>query len=852
VGGRLAAAAASGLSPFVGRERDLALIVDRWERAKQGAGQVVLVSGEAGIGKSRLIARFREQLAGEPHVWLEFRCSPYHRNSALYPVIVLLEQVIGLSSNDSPRERLVKLEEVLHQYAPDAADAVPLLASLLSISFEEQYTLPAMTPQRQKQLTLEALLGLLLAVAEGRQVVFLIEDLHWVDPSTLELLGLLINQEATSLALVLLSCRTEFVPPWPERGHMTHLAVSRLTGAEVETLVAGVDAGRELPSEILRQVVAKTDGIPLFAEELTKMVLEGDLLEQVAHGALAGAVPELAIPATLRDLLMARLDRLAAEKPVAHLAACIGRSFSYELLREVAPFDEETLEAALEQLTAAELIYARGLPPRATYLFKHALIQEAAHQSLLRSTRRQYHRRIAEAMEKRLPEAGQANPELLAQHFTEAGCSREAIAYWLQAAQRAITRSANEEAIAHLSRGIGLVAGLDDPAERVRQELVLQTLLGIPLVVSRGYAAPEVERALGRAHELTQQLEDAPALFEVLNGLRRFYLIRGNLERASELGARLAQLAEQRHDSGVTLYLESAQGAEALFRGRLLDARAHCERAIALYDAHPQRSDLLTFSEEVGATARVYASWTYWLLGYPERALRVRNEALAIAHEASHPNTLAFAYAFAAALHRLRGEPEETRECAETAIDVGTEQGLPFWVAMATMFRGWALTQRGQREDGIAEIRRGLDAWRSTGAELGRPFVCAMLAEACQAQGELAEASTLIDETLVIAEKSGERYYEPELCRIRGELRRAEEAPYDEVDRCFQRAIALARDSHARSLELRAVASRSRLLRDYGKRQEARRTLAPMLDGFTEGFDTRDLQEAQALLVELS
>jgi predicted ATPase len=795
---------------------------------------------------------FREQLAGEPHAWLEGRCSQHHLNSALYPVIDLLEQVIGLSPDDSPREKLVKLEDALQQYLAEIADALPLLASLLSVSFEEQYALPAMTPQRQKQLTLEVLLGLLLAVAEERPVVFLIEDLHWADPSTLELLSLLINQEVNSSALVLLASRPDFVPPWAEHGHMTHLTLSRLTRAEVGALVVGVAADRELPSEILQQVVVKTDGIPLFAEELTKMVLEGELLDQIAHGTLVGAVPELAIPSTLQDSLMARLDRLDTEKQVVHLAACIGRSFSYELLREVAPFDEEMLGIALERLIEAELIYARGIPPRATYLFKHALIQEAAYQSLLRGARRLYHRRIAEAMEERLPEAGQAHPELLAQHFSEAGCSREAIAYWLQAGQRAITRSANEEAIAHLSRGIGLVAGLDDPVERVRQELVLQTLLGIPLVVSRGYAAPEVERAFGRAHELAQQLEDAPELFEVLNGLRRFYLVRGNLERASELGARLVQLAEQRQDSWMTFYLESAQGSEALWAGRLLDACAHCERAIALYDAQGQRSDLLTSSEEVGATARVYASWTYWLLGYPDRALRVRDEALAIAQEARHPNTLAFAYAFAAALHKLRGEPEEATECAELAIGVGTEQGLPFWVAMATMFRGWALGQRGKREDGIAEIRRGLDAWRATGAELGRPFVCAMLAEACHEQGELAEARALVDEALLDVERNGERYYQPELCRLRGELRRAEDAPYHEVDRCFQQAIALARDRHARSLELRAVASRSQLLRDSGERGEALRTLTQVLEGFTEGFDTQDLKDAQALLAELS
>ena len=848
VDGRLAAAAVSGLSPFVGRAQELALLFDRWERAEEGTGQVVLVSGEAGIGKSRLMAVLRERIAGEHHLWLECRCSPYHQNSALYPVIDLLEQVIGLAPGRSPGEALEGLESALARYAAAAVDAVPLLASLLAIPFEDRYTLPSMTPQRQKQLTLEVLLGVFLALTEERPVVLLMEDLHWVDPSTLELLTLLVDQQATSPALALFTHRPEFDPPWPERTHITHLTLSRLKRSEVKALVAAIAPGGEAASEVLQQVVAKSDGIPLFAEELTKMVVEGDLLEGDARLAAA----DLAIPSTLQDLLMARLDRLAAEKQVAQLAACIGRSFSYELLSEVSPFSEETLQAALDRLMDAELVYARGLPPRATYLFKHALIQEAAYQSLLKRTRRKYHGQIAEAIAKRLPETARAQPELLAQHYSEAGRSHEAIAAWLQASQLALARSANEEAIAHLSRGIGLVPQLDDPDEQVRQELMLQTLLGLPLTLSRGYAAPEVEGAFGRAYELAGRLGEAPGLFEILDGLRAFYHVSANLKRAREIGDRLERLTAGMDDSRIAVRVELVQGAEALFSGRLLESRTRLDRAIELYDPRKHRADLITTAEDPGAAARLYAGVAYWLLGQPARALRAHEEALAIAQELRHPNTLAFAYAFASILHMLCGDPKLAAECGEAAIRIGDEQGFPFWSAIGTMFRGWSLTEQTGTKEGIAEIRRGFDAWRGTGARLGLPLVHAMLADACRQSGNYGEATTLLDEGLAGLEETDERFFEPELYRLRGEIQRAQGVGASDVDRCFQTAIALARESGALALELRAMTSRSRLLRDQGRPPEAAAGLTQILDRFSEGFDTGDLKEAQAVLVELS
>jgi class 3 adenylate cyclase/tetratricopeptide (TPR) repeat protein len=846
--GRLAAAAVSGLSPFVGRDQELALLIDRWKCAEEGTGQVMLVGGEAGIGKSRLMAVLHERLAGEHHLWLECRCSPYHQNSALYPVIGLLHQVIGLGANHSPGEKLDAVESALERYAPGVADAVPLLAALLSIPFEERYSLPSMTPQRQKHLTLEVLLRVLLALTEERPVVFLVEDLHWVDPSTLELLTLLVDQQATSPALVLLTYRPEFDPPWHERTHMTHLTLSRLKRSEVTTLVGAIARVRAAGSQVFQQVVEKSDGIPLFAEELTKMVMERDLLEDDARLAVA----DLAIPSTLQGSLMARLDRLAAEKQVAQLAACIGRAFSYELLREVAPFPEDTLRTALARLMDAELVYARGLPPRATYLFKHALIQEAAYQSLLVRTRRKYHRQIAEAIEKRLPETAAAQPELLAQHYSEAGCPREAIAYWLQAGQRALARSANEEAIVHLQRGIDLVPQLDEEDQPVRQELVMQTLIGLPLTLCRGYAAPEVAAAFGRAYELADKLGEAPELFDILDGLRQFYHVNGNLRRARELGDRLERLSERTGDSWMSVRMEIVQGAEASFSGRFVEARTRLDRAIELYDPERHRRDLFTTAEEPGVAARLYAGQIYWVLGQADLALRTYDEALAMAQEVRHPSTLAFAYAFASVLHVLCGNPKRAAECGEAAIRIGDEQGFPFWASIGTMFRGWALTELDTGDEGIDAIRRGFEELRATGARVGLSLVHSMLANVSLKQGDYAEGTNFVDEALASLEETGERFFVPELLRLRGELRRAQGAPDAEVDRCFGEAIAQARDLEALALELRAVASRSRLLRDQGRAREAADALGDVLGRFREGFDTGDLKDARALWTELS
>ena len=526
---RLDVASARGLTPFVGRESELALLLERWAQVKDGTGHVVLLNGEAGIGKSRLVQVLKDHAAGEAHTRLECRCSPYHQNSALYPLIDLLHRALRWQENEAPADRLEKLKHALGQYRLALDETVPLLAVLLSLPLPEgRYPQLTLTPQRQKQQTLEVILTLVLELAERQLVLFIVEDLHWIDPSTLEFLSLLIEQGPTVRVLTLLTYRPTFQPQWTGRAHVTPLTLTRLPVAQVEAMIARLMHGKPFPTEVLRHVVAKTDGVPLFIEELIKMLLESGLLTEADDRyALVDPLPSLAIPTTLHDSLIARLDRLAAVKVVAQMGATLGRQFSYSLLQAVSPLDELTLQHSLQQLVDAELLYRRGVPPQATYLFKPALIQDAAYQSLLKSARQQYHQRIAQVLEGRFPETAETQPELLAHHYTEAGLLRQAIPCWQRAGQHAIERSANVEAISHLTKGLELLKGLPDTPDRAPQELILQTTLGVPLATTTGFAAPEVERVYARARELCRQVGETPQLFPVLAGLWRFYLVRG-------------------------------------------------------------------------------------------------------------------------------------------------------------------------------------------------------------------------------------------------------------------------------------------------------------------------------------
>jgi len=499
--------ASTGLTALVGRSQEMGLLLERWEQVKDGFGQVALLSGEAGIGKSRLLRELRERVANEPHIRWECRCSPYHQESALYPVIELFQRALEFARDDPPEDKLRKIEDGLRRYGLRDPEAVSLWAALLSVPLPAGFPPLNLTPQRQKQKTFEAVLGLLLALAAQQPVLFLIEDLHWVDPSTLELLNLVVEQAPTFRVLVLLTFRPDFRPPWAQRAHVAYLTLNRLTRRQTELMVGRAAGGKGLPVAVVQEIVAKTDGVPLFVEELTKMVLESGLLrEQDARFELTGPLPPLAIPATLQDSLMARLDRLATVKDVAQLAAALGRSFSYEVLRAVASVDATTLTQSLTTLVGAEFLYQRGVPPQATYMFKHVLIQDTAYQSLLKSRRQQVHQRIAQTLVENFSETVQTQPELLAHHYAEAGLAAEAVEYWRRAGERSIARSANVEAIAHLKKGLDVLKTLAESSERTARELTLQVALGSALSVSKGWGDPEAERAFTRARDVPERV----------------------------------------------------------------------------------------------------------------------------------------------------------------------------------------------------------------------------------------------------------------------------------------------------------------------------------------------------------
>ncbi|MBI3756738.1 MAG: AAA family ATPase, partial [Deltaproteobacteria bacterium] len=541
---RFEVAVRAGLTPLVGRDLEIGLLRERWAQAKEGAGQVVLLSGEAGIGKSRLVQELKEQVIAAGTTRIEFRCSPYHQNSAFYPIIEHLQRLLHFAPQETPQARLTKLQQALAAYRFPQADMLPLVAALLSLPHPEGMPPLTLSPQKQKQKTQEALVAWIIEEAERAVVYCAWEDLHWVDPSTLEVLTLFLEQIPTRRVFSVLTFRPDFTPLWNPRSYLTQLALSRLGQPHVEAMVEQVTGGKALPEEVLQQIVAKTDGVPLFVEELTKMVLEsGLLIEADSHYELRGPLPPLAIPSTLQDSLMARLDRLSTVREIAQLGATIGREFSYELLQAVSLLDEGTLQHGLKQLVEAELVYQRGLVPQAHYLFKHALIQDTAYQALLKSTRQQYHTKIAQVLEERFPETKETQPELLAHHYTEASLLEQAIPYWQQAGQRAAQRSAYVEAVSHLTKGLELLKTLPDIPERTQQELVLQTTLGPVLIAAKGYTVPEVEQAYTRALELCRQIGETPQIFPVLRGLQIFYLIRAEHKTARELGEQLLTLA---------------------------------------------------------------------------------------------------------------------------------------------------------------------------------------------------------------------------------------------------------------------------------------------------------------------
>jgi predicted ATPase len=844
-------ASARGLTPLVGREQEVGLLFERWEQVKAGHGQVVLLTGDAGIGKSRLVQRLKEHVADECHTRWECRSAEYSQNTALFPLIDLFQQLLQFQAEDTLDEKFGKLEQMLSQYRLPVEESVQLFAPLLSLPIpEDRYPPLNLSPQRMRQRTLEALVAILLEQAEQHPVLFILEDLHWTDPTTLEWLNLLIDQTPTASMLVLLTCRPYFQPVWHHRSYLTEITVNRLSHTQVAQIVTRMTDRKTLPPEVLVQIVEKTDGVPLFIEELTKTLLEsGHLKETDGHYELVESFSTFAIPATLQDSLMARLDRLMTAKVIAQLGATIGRQFSYALLQAVAQLDEMMLQHELGRLVEAEIVYQRGVPPQATYTFKHALIQDTAYQSLLKSTRQGYHQRIAQVLEAQFPEMAETQPELLAHHYTEAGLTEKAVHYWYHASQSAIQRSAHVEAIAHLRQGLELLKTLPETPQRLQHEVDLLIALGASLRATQGTGALAVGETYSRARQLCERLAEPHQLFPVLRGLCQYYYQHAELQRAHTLGEQLLTLAQQVQDSAMLVAAHRTLGAMLATLGALAAAHTHFTQGIALYDVQQHRASAFLYGEDAGAVCHSFAARALWSLGYPDQALARNQQAVTLAQQSAHPYSLSFALGNAVLFHQLRREVRAVQECAETILILAKEQGFPYWMAIGSLQRGWALAQQGQAKEGITQINQGLIAIRATGAAAYQPYFLALLAEA---HGTIEQPETglkVLTEAMTLAETTGERWYEAEIYRLKGALLLQQNSDqHAEAETCYHKALEIARNQQAKSFELRTATSLARLWQSQGKRQEAYDLLASVYHWFTEGFDTADLQDAKVLL----
>ncbi len=840
--------------PLVGRQEELGLLMRSWEASKEGHGQAVLIQGEAGIGKSRLLEALREHVSGGDYLWVAHRCSPYHTNSTLYPVIEHMKRVLGWKQEDGAEEKLEKLETALEGQSLPLEEAVPLYAELMSLPLPEgRYAPLELSAKQQREQTLDALSGWVLEEAERTPVLNVWEDLHWADPTTLELLGLYIEQSPTVSMLNALTYRPEFVPPWSMHSHMTPITLNRLERPEVEAMIGHQATGKAVPSEVVEHIVSKADGVPLYVEELTKTILDSDyLLEDAERYTLVGSLSEVAIPATLQDSLMARLDRVPTLREIAQLGSVLGREFAYKMLQHLAPLEEPLLQSGLGQLVEDELLYQRGRPPRSRYIFKHALIQDAAYQSLLKRTRQQYHQEVARLLEERFPETVAENPELLAHHYAEADNSERAIHYWRSAGERARRQSANLEAIAYLTKGIVMLSELPDNEERARQELSLQISLGHANIVAKGHGAIGAEAAYARALTLCERLGDVPELASTLFGLWRFDVAARPLGETHDVVKRLSRLADEKQDTELHVVACYALGYTTLCMGKLSDARASLEEGIARYLPTQRNAAIYRAGQDPGVACRAYLAMAEWLLGFPERAQSLTRESVELAEEVDDAYSLAYALCFiGATVSEACGSDRST--LVQRGLDVATREGFPFWIVNGRVHRASMCFDDERSGSALDELRDSVLGMSRLGVHIHRPYLMTLLARAYQQVGRIDEGLQVLDDAQRSIDARGERWWEAEVRRLRGELllpRSATSA--NDAEACIEQALDISRNQAARSLELRAAMSLARLWQRQGKRGESLDLLTPIYDWFTEGFDTVDLKDAKALLEQLS
>jgi class 3 adenylate cyclase/predicted ATPase len=848
------------LSRFVGREQELAILQRLLAQAEAGRGQAVGIMGDPGIGKSRLLYEFCRTLLGKTLTYLETQCVSYGSSTPYLPILTLLKTRCGLTEADGPQVVTTKVQQYLQAVGMTPAVQAPYLLHLLGILVDTE-ALVHLSPQALKLRTFETLHQVFLQDSQHQSLVIAIENLHWIDATSEEYLATLVDHLSGMRVLLLVSYRPGYQPAWLARSYATQLTLHPLGEQESLQVVQSVQQDWELSPAVQRQIQAKAEGNPLFLKELTQTILEQE-----------GSPRSLILPATIQAVIAARMDRLPMPtKQLLQTAAVLGKDFAVPLLQAISDLPAEELHQHLQYLQTAEFLCETRLGVAPRYTFKHVLTQEVAYQSLLQRTRQQIHHQVAQVLGERFPDLGQSHPEVLAHHYTEAGRPEHAIPYWQQAGQRAVERSAYVEAISHLTRGLELLEFLPDTSERTQQELDLQLALGPAFIATKGQAAPEVERIYRRARDLCQHLEETTQLLPTLRGLWMCYLGRAELQSAQTLATECFTWAQRQHDSALHLWGHYTLGATLFFRGELSTALVHMEQGSLLSALQHPHSQIGLYGYNLRVVCGSFLAWILWMLGYPDRALQHGHQALTWAQEGSHPFSLAFVLYILTRLHQWRREEQQTLEHAKAALHLSTQYGFIQRLALVTILQGWALAgQEHHYQEGLTQIQQGLETWHATGAALLRPYGLALLAEVYSKTGQINEGLRVLTEALALVDTTGERHWEAELYRLKGELLLQSSVRYSvsgvstlhpalrtpdletEAETCFHQALAIARRQQAKSLELRAAMSLSRLWQQQGKRTAARHLLADIYGWFAEGFDTADLREARTLLNALN